>query len=828
MRLFEKIKGFASTRPGVVLFGCLAFTTSLNLLPQSSPVWILRYKLQNIIDEKLFANERSHRFEDTTLLTSIFSIMQTYYVDTERATTKNILKILERQLNGGKIIHIDVEPSYVRYQASGQPEKIVQVSEPPTLSDVIEVVQQVSSAMSTAKVPSIEKVPKSNVAVLTDLILQGLDSHSSLLTPELYKELRQGTDGTFGGLGVLVGVRDQLLTVIKPLPRSPALRSGIQKHDHILSINGVDTYGASLDQLVEFMRGDPGSKVDLSILRKNSVAPFSVKLTREIINVDSVTSKEIKNGSSVILHLTIESFSSRTSREVWAAIKESRARHRDNLAGLILDLRSNPGGLLDQAVQVADLFLKAGVIVSTKGRRQEVETADVGYDEVGFPMAVLVDTESASASEIVAGALQDHNRAIVIGQPSFGKGSVQTIFELPDDYALKLTIARYYTPNGRSIQNRGIMPDIWMQPVITRKKNENLLGQYRYKSERFLENHLEERLLTNDKDRTANFIGYYLKDESEVLEGLDQKRDRELDMALKILSKVNRTYGKSIPEPYRRATNWLALSSKEIQSEIDKMDSLTDKWLESTHKISWTKGNSSIVDLDFKLASTKSYQGAIGDIIPLEWTVTNNKKHPVSRISIVARSDSSMFETNEIMIGTINPGERKTGVINARIPQTNTNQARLILDLAEEGQLADVSPIVIPISILSRSRPELVVTSDLTNEIGGSIPQTVEVNEQSNVRITITNNGAVSANQIQVELINLAGKQIDITRESKTIARIEPSKSIFVEFKLKAGKSIISSKLPMGVSISSTDLEAPLRKQIFLQSNANSKQLIGH
>ncbi|TWW09015.1 carboxyl-terminal protease [Planctomyces bekefii] len=192
---------------------------------------------------------------------------------------------------------------------------------------------------------------------LLNSTLAELDAHSALLSADAYRELRQGTEGSFGGLGVLVGIRDNMLTVIKPLPRSPAQRSGIQRRDRILGIDGLFTYGYSLDELVEYMRGDPGTSVNLSLLRDGARAPSEVVLKREIIHVDSVTAADIVRGPLKVLHLTIENFASRTSREVLSAIKKFRVRHNGVMNGLVLDLRSNPGGLLDQAVQVADLFL---------------------------------------------------------------------------------------------------------------------------------------------------------------------------------------------------------------------------------------------------------------------------------------------------------------------------------------------------------------------------------------------------------------------------------------------------------------------------------------
>jgi carboxyl-terminal processing protease len=292
-----------------------------------------------------------------------------------------------------------------------------------------------------------------------DGMLTGLDPHSAYLTPELYRELQVETKGAFGGLGIEITQRNGMLTIVTPIEDTPAWRAGLKSGDVILKINGDFTKDMSLVEAVKKLRGKKNTVVRLTIKREGSQKLREVKLTREVIKIRSVKSKALEPGYA---YLRITQFQERTDEDLNRALRKlSDESH--GMRGLVLDLRNNPGGLLSQAVQVADVFLDGGMIVYTDGRlenqRQKYFAHKAGTWDA-FPMVVLVNAGSASASEIVAGALQDQKRALVVGKPTFGKGSVQTILPLHEDAALRLTTARYYTPNGRSIQAKGIEPDI--------------------------------------------------------------------------------------------------------------------------------------------------------------------------------------------------------------------------------------------------------------------------------------------------------------------------------------------------------------------------------
>ena len=306
--------------------------------------------------------------------------------------------------------------------------------------------------------------PIEDTALLENAIrgmLSGLDPHSAYLVPDDYQELQAGTSGEFGGLGIEVGMEDGFVKVIAPIDDTPAQQAGVEAGDLVIRLDDTPVKGMSLADAVKVMRGKPGTDIVLTIVREGVVRPIRITITRAVIHVTSVRSRPLEPGYG---YVRISQFQLRTGESLREAVGKLReGTGDDDLKGLVLDLRNNPGGVLNAAVSVSDAFLDNGIIVYTEGRMDDAKLtfSAKGSDILdGIPLVVLVNAGSASASEIVAGALQDHGRAVIMGEKTFGKGSVQTILPLGNGSALKLTTARYYTPSGTSIQARGIVPDI--------------------------------------------------------------------------------------------------------------------------------------------------------------------------------------------------------------------------------------------------------------------------------------------------------------------------------------------------------------------------------
>ncbi len=367
-------------------------------------------------------------------------------------------------------------------------------------------------------------------------MLSGLDPHSAFLDEEQFRELQIGTSGEFGGLGIEVGMENGFVKVIAPIDDTPAERAGVKAGDLIIKLDDKSVKGLTLEEAVKLMRGKKGSKIDLTIVREGEDAPLNINITRDVIRVRSVRSRVIEPGFG---YVRISNFQSKTTRGLLDAIENLKKKNEGDLKGLVLDLRNNPGGVLTGAVGVSDVFLDDNkLIVYTEGRVEDSElkySASTGDSLDGAPLVILINQGSASASEIVAGAMQDHKRATILGTTSFGKGSVQTILPLKENAALKLTTARYYTPLGRSIQSEGIVPDILLKEEGANEDKNKGFGL----SEADLAGHLENESKEKHKPRTPKQVVTIPK----AKEG--DITDYALDEALKILKGINYTSNKT-------------------------------------------------------------------------------------------------------------------------------------------------------------------------------------------------------------------------------------------------------------------------------------------
>lgn len=335
-------------------------------------------------------------------------------------------------------------------------------------------------------------------------MLRELDPHTSYMPPDVYKDFESETAGEFGGIGIEISIQNGVLTIISPIEDTPAWKAGIKPGDKVVAIDGKSTKGYSLVEASSALKGKDGAKIILSIIRDNLDKPIDISITRGKVKIKSVKATALDDG---VLYVRITSFIENTSTDLERAITDFKKKENGKIEGILIDLRRNPGGLLEQAIKVSDLFLKEGVIVSTIGRDPKNKEVSIASKRAPFPdvpVVVLINEYSASASEIVAGALQDNKRGVIVGQRSFGKGSVQSAIKLNDGSALKLTVARYYTPSGISIQSEGIKPDIEIQEIsadIFAKANTKTPAL----REKDMANHLKgEKEKQAEKDGNAN------------------------------------------------------------------------------------------------------------------------------------------------------------------------------------------------------------------------------------------------------------------------------------------------------------------------------------
>lgn len=372
-------------------------------------------------------------------------------------------------------------------------------------------------------------------------MLETLDPHSNFMPPDIYTQLKTDTAGKFGGLGIEVWVnKDGVLTVVTPMEGTPAWKAGIKPGDRIIKIDGVSTKGMSIVEATSKIRGEVGSEVRFTVAREGQPKPLEMKMKRVNIDVKSVKQEMLAGNYG---YIRLNHFQEKSGQEVKAAL--DKFGKNGKLNGVILDLRNNPGGLLDEAVETANLFIDSGVIVSTIGRSKDdkdVKHARSGVARLDFPMVVLVNGSSASAAEIVAGALKDHKRALIAGQRTFGKGSVQTVIPLAEDVGLKLTIARYYTPNGTSIQAKGIEPDIYLDD-LDGEAVKKMRRKTKMVSEADLKNHMEnpdgDKKDKADKDDEEEKVASAAGLSNAPPRPLDPKDDYQVQQALNYLKTMN-------------------------------------------------------------------------------------------------------------------------------------------------------------------------------------------------------------------------------------------------------------------------------------------------
>ena len=373
-------------------------------------------------------------------------------------------------------------------------------------------------------------------------LMQNLDPHSAFMSAKDFKDLNIQTKGEFGGLGIVVGIRKGALTVIAPIDDTPASRAGVKAGDIILKINDKATLGMSIDEAVNLMRGKPKTSIVLTLVRKNHPKPIKVKIVRDIIKIKSVKPKIIyldKDNKEKVLYLQITSFDAHVIDEVKKALKKY-----SDVKGILIDLRNNPGGLLDQAVGLLDMFIDKGVLVSQKGRDKDENQVYKAHREgsnTKIPIVVLVNGGSASASEIVSGALQDDHRAIIVGEKTFGKGSVQVVVPIGKNNkeGLKLTVARYYLPSGRTIQNKGVTPDVIVYPGKVNKENNDTISI----KEKDLKKHLKAELEKIDGKKKKDSNKTKKIDKKTTITQDDIYKDAQLKSAIDILKSLIITKG---------------------------------------------------------------------------------------------------------------------------------------------------------------------------------------------------------------------------------------------------------------------------------------------
>jgi carboxyl-terminal processing protease len=599
-------------------------------------------------------------------------------------------------------------------------------------------------------------------------MLRTLDPHTTLLPPELYKEMRTSTRGQFGGLGIVISIRDGHLTVIRPMENTPASKAGLERGDRIVKIEDESTLNMPLSGAVERLRGRPGSKVTIFVRRKNNAGKWGpsrkVELTRANIHIESVEKRMLRDA---VGYIKINNFQGNTETDLRQALA---TLHRKKMRGLVLDLRSNPGGLLDQAVQVADTFIDGGPIVTTSSqdpRQREEKYATSGGTEPRYPMVVLMNSRSASASEIVAGALKNHDRALIIGEQSFGKGSVQVLYTLPDDSALKLTVAQYLTPGDVSIQGVGIVPDIAISPMTVDKDDMDLKVNDFYQREADLDAHLTHES-ASDTQRPSVVMGYYLNRElrQRLLESEpDEEENADEENFLIRFSKNLVLNAKSVKRPQ------MLRESTPILERVQKQEN--EKVVRDLEKlgVDWSVGRDEGPSKVRVVAKTSPAATPVlaGEPLSLEVQVTNEGKHTLYQLRATTSSDNGLFDGRELVFGKLAPGETRKWTTTlgiclteeeklvCRLPRSTVDRADGVTVEFEEAHGHSPKPVEVRTLVRAIPRPRFAYGLQISDNLRGNGDGLVQRGEQVTVYFTVKNVGLADSFDLQANLQNKSG-----------------------------------------------------------------------
>lgn len=638
-------------------------------------------------------------------------------------------------------------------------------------------------------------------------MLKPLDPHSNLLTPEVFDEFKTQTEGEYGGLGIVVGMKEDELTVIAPLEGTPAAKAGIQTDDKILEIDHLPTINMPLSEAVDRLRGEVNSHVTLTLSRKNK-EPWEENLTRSKIVIESVKSKMVARGAKKIGVLSVRGFQEDTYADLESAVRKMTASHLD---GIVLDLRNNPGGLLDQSLEMADLFLDHGEILYTVGAEngnEEITHARSNNDILNVPMVVLVNQGSASAAEIVAGALKNNDRAVIMGVQTFGKGSVQSLFGLPDGASIKLTIAQYLTPGRVSIQAIGITPDIRLIPSLV-KQNEFDLKDDTPFGEADLEEHLENRFALQTK---SYFNLPYLqlektKEESEYTITINEQKDYPLTLAMKLLSEAHHA---DKPSMLKEA---LPLLRQETEAQDEQIAKALKK-----EGIDWTKNlgtNSSSLQFSSKFMAQKGNTPLAdlkaGEEVTWEVTAANKGGQDVSQLIGVVHSENPLINEREFVFGKLKKGATFTSTVSFKVPEDILSFQEPVTINFFAGDTSLNTPLKVATQFVEKPKPVFAyrykIFDDGTFGSKGNNNHIPEKGETIALDLTLKNSSANPSGPVIVNLANFKENQIFLREGRITVGPMAPGTEAETHLLFQIGKAFSKNALKLELSV----LDKPTR-----------------
>ncbi len=645
-------------------------------------------------------------------------------------------------------------------------------------------------------------------------MLSTLDPHSVLMRPADYREMKLSTRGKFGGLGIVISVREGRLVVVNPIENTPASRAGVKAGDHIVQISLDSTVNMALSDAVNLLRGEPNTKVDIWLLRKRWKKARKFTLTRANIKVNSVQSRLLAGRVGLV---RIRNFQNTTFDELKRALRGLRKKARGRIKGLVLDLRDNPGGLLDQAIKVSDLFIESGPIVTTEGAgKREPKMATRMDTEPRYPLIVLTDDRSASASEIVAGALKNHHRALLVGQQTFGKGSVQVIYDNKDDSALKLTIARYLTPGDLSIQAVGITPDILTRPVVlTDEETEFFRADIFKRGENDLPAHLEHESARKAKAQKPVHVIRFLEDQALRKKVEENPNDLLVDFDVELArTLVRATHAGSRDEML-----------EDTRRVIDRRIGEEDKRIAAAltgRGVDWRPPQSGSGEPVAEVEVRTDHPGDVvraGETLVVEGTVRNVGDGAFVRLRGITRSKNDVLEGHELLFGTVPPGEARTWKTKIKLPRGALSRRDAVrIEFTEAGGNTPKTA-TLKVTVEQLPRPRFALTWRVDDRARGNGDGLLQVGEEGELVVDVENVGPGDGFALLSALRNEKGTERDIfikrgrVAGEKGLARGERST---VRFSFKVKEDIAPGLVPMVLSVSDSEIREGTSEKLVL------------
>ena len=662
-------------------------------------------------------------------------------------------------------------------------------------------------------------------------MLRTLDPHTVLLTPEVYTEMRMTTRGEFGGLGIVISVRDGQLTIIRPMPGTPASGAGLARGDRVVKINEEATLNMPLNEAVSRLRGAPGSRVSVFVVREGAngwTTPRRFDLVRAVIHIESVESRMLEGG---VGYIKIKSFQGNTFEDMQRAL--AQLHRQGQMRGLVLDLRDNPGGLLDQAVRISDAFLTSGVIVTTSSNdrsQRDVKEAVAEGTEPNYPMVVLINGGSASASEIVAGALKNHDRALIVGQRSFGKGSVQVLYDYEEDgSALKLTIAQYLTPGDVSIQGVGITPDIAIDPMTVDAEDMDLTVDQGYLRESDLRSHLtNESSERAAAQRSSVVLRYYLpKDQREKLREAGPDGSEENQREDEFLTRFSRELLTQARRPGRRELLQDAepVLARSRQVELDKAIAELQRL-----NVDWSLGQDEGASPVEVVVSTSapSDTGTAGEPFELRVRVTNRGRVPLYQLRATTKSDNRLFADRELVFGKVAPGQTREWSTTLGVCETKENrrQCRLPADIPDRADAIRVEfaeghdhappPAEVRTTVRALARPLFAYGLQIADNIRGNGDGVVQRGEAVTMYLHVKNVGLGASREGQANLGNLSGAGVLLRDGRFTLPALAPGATHDIAFTFEVLPDFEADEAKVEVSLVDVALREGVSEKVIV------------